>query len=93
MGTVNVAFFQPETQGGIPVYAGMISSANVTSSATSAQSAAAPYACIARIATDTTVRATFGPDPTATAAGVRILADTVMDIALGIGDKVAVIDE
>ena len=69
--------------------------ANLTPSGSSQQSAAAPAGgarCICRIATDTTIYAAFGANPTAAAgAGVLILANTVEYFAVPCGQKVAVI--
>ncbi len=51
----------------------IISSVNISSSGTSAQSSAAPFgATIARIATSANVNIVIGPSPTATAAGTLI---------------------
>ncbi len=51
----------------------IISSANVTSTGTSAQSGRAPFGCtIVRVATSAAVNIVIGPNPTATAA-VRAL--------------------
>jgi hypothetical protein len=96
--TVNVAQFGG-LQGG---HAGdmqvantnFVSSENVTSAATSAQSAKMSASTrVVRIATDTTVRVAFGTNPTATSTDVRLLADTVEYFGVNPGDKVAVINE
>lgn len=51
----------------------IISSENITSTGTSAQSGSAPFgATIARIATSANVNIVIGPNPTATAAGTLI---------------------
>jgi hypothetical protein len=51
----------------------IISSENITSTGTSAQSGRAPFGCtIARIATSANVNIVIGPNPTATAAGTLI---------------------
>ena len=51
----------------------IISSANVTSTGTSAQSGRAPFGCtIVRVATSATVNIVIGPNPTADATGTRI---------------------
>ena len=51
----------------------IISSENVTSTGTSAQSGRAPFGCtIVRVATSAAVNIVIGPNPTATAAGTRI---------------------
>ena len=51
----------------------IISSENITSTGTSAQSGRAPFGCtIVRIATSAAVNIVIGPNPTATAAGTRI---------------------
>lgn len=48
----------------------IISSANITSSGTSAQSGRAPFGCtIVRVATSAAVNIVIGPNPTATATG------------------------
>ena len=51
----------------------IVSSENVTSTGTSAQSGRAPFGCtIVRVATSAAVNIVIGPNPTATAAGTRI---------------------
>jgi hypothetical protein len=51
----------------------IISSENITSTGTSAQSGRAPFGCtIARVATSANVNIVIGPNPTATAAGTLI---------------------
>jgi len=99
MGTVNVTQLRSiarELDGVVMPVAKtpVISSENVTSSGTSAQSAEFAASCsYVRIATDTTVRILFGDDPTALAASVRLLADTTEYFGVVAGQKVAVIDE
>lgn len=93
MGTANVAFFRVPSNG-VPVRnAAPISSANVTTSATSAQSAAAPCDCYVYVCSNTTERIAIGSDPTATATGVRLPADIPFDGFIVAGDKVALINE
>ena len=96
MGVVNVAQFgrmaQDNNGHDVPVVlVPADSSENVTSSGTSAQSTALEG--IIRIATDTTVRIKFGTNPTATATGIRLVADTVEYFSIPSATKVAVIDE
>jgi len=51
----------------------IISSENISSTGTSAQSGRAPFGCtVVRIATSAAVNIVIGPNPTATAAGTRI---------------------
>jgi len=51
----------------------IISSENITSTGTSAQSGRAPFGCtVARVATSANVNIVIGPNPTATAAGTLI---------------------
>ena len=70
---------------------------NITPSGSSQQSSAAPgnaggQRTICRIATDTTIYAAFGTNPTAVAgAGMLILANSVEYVAVPAGHKVAVI--
>lgn len=93
MGTANVAFFKVPGNG-VPVRnAAPLLSENVTTSGTSAQSSASPQECYVSISSDTTVRAAFAPDPTATATGVRIAAGVTFDGFIPAGFKVALIDE
>lgn len=103
MGTVNVTQFAGLANPGrwrpwssqiqAPDASGM-SSENVTSSGTSAQSTAmAASTRIVRVATDTTVRIEIGDNPTATSASMRLLADTVEYYGILPTQKVAVIDE
>lgn len=95
MGTVNIAAFVVKDNSGIQsANAPALLSENVTSSGTSAQSSVMPDGTeVVRIATNTTVRIAFGTSPTATAAGVRLLADTCEYFTIRPGQKVAVIDE
>lgn len=95
MGTVNIAAFFVEDIPNIQVAsAPELQSENVTSSASSAQSSAMPRNTeVVRIATDTTIRVSLGENPTATATGIRILANTSEYFAVKEGYKVAVIDE
>ena len=94
MGTVNIAAFSQIESDIQAAYAPELLSENVTSSGTSAQSSAMPdKASIVRIATDTTVRINFGANPTATSAGIRLLADTMEYFTVLPGTKVAVINE
>lgn len=95
MGTVNIVFATYGAQSGAaPVYNGStLAAENVTSSATSAQSAAAPLNCVARIATDTAIYAIAGKNPTASAGGTWLVpADGSLDLFVLAGDKIAVID-
>jgi hypothetical protein len=99
MGTVNVVQLQEisnDSHGELAQIAHMpaISSENVTSSGTSAQSAAFGNNCrFVRIATDTTVRILFAANPTALQTSIRLLADTAEYFGVVAGQKVAVIDE
>lgn len=99
MGTVNISEYSNTTFGmpgngtDIPSTP-EVASSNVTSSGTSAQSSAFnDVTKIIRVTTDTTVRVTFGADPTATATDIRIKADTVSFFGVVPGQKIAVIDE
>ena len=98
MGTVNVAQFDrlaKDSNGiGMQVPVAPMSSENITSSATSAQSTVFDPECsFIRISTDTTVRIAFGSNPTATATGFRLPADVTEYFGVTAGQKVAVIDE
>ena len=95
MGTVNISAFYVKDNSGIQAAnAPALLSENVTSSGTSAQSSAMPAGTEAvRIATNTTIRIVFGDNPTATAAGTRLLSDTCEYFTIKPGQKVAVIDE
>ena len=76
----------------------LVYEANITPSGASQQSAAAPGSAggqriICRIATDTTIYAAFGSNPTAAAgSGMLILANIPEYVAMKPGDKVAVIN-
>ena len=95
MGTVNVVFaLVGGASGTMPAFnAEPLAAANVTSSGTSAQSAAAPVNCAVRIATDTAIYAKAGANPTATSGGDwYIPAGSSLDLFLNAGAKIAVID-
>lgn len=95
MGTANIVF---GSAGGptlaIPAYNGVpFASEDVTTSGTSAQSAAAEFNCLAYISADVAVYVKVGTNPTA-AAGDDWLVPAGYPMALFInrGDKIAVID-
>lgn len=95
MATVNVVF---STVGGpsgaIGAYnAEPLSSENVTSSVTSAQSAAAPADCAVRIATNADIYVKAGSNPTASAGNDWLVqSGTSLDLFVNAGSKIAVID-
>ncbi len=96
MGTVNVVFAGVGgTERTQPAYNGApLAAENVTSSGTSAQSAAAPIACATRIhAVDAAVYVKTGANPTAAAGDDWYVASGgTLDLFVNAGDKVAVIN-
>lgn len=100
MGTVNVvqydAIDQDNTGGVQPQIAKTpaISSENVTSGATSAQSSVfSDNTKLVLVSTDTTIRITFGTDPAAAATSERLVADASRYYGVRAGQKLAVINE
>ena len=94
MATVNIVFATIGGPSGTAnAYNGNpLASANVTSSGTSAQSAAASVNCTARIVATGNIWAAVGADPTAAAGDWYIPTGQALDLFLNSGDKVAVID-